>query len=143
MKSCSRPYQVLGVNGKTEVPFQAEQFQIKATLTPAPGGSLKTKALKTLDLTLLPPDPTAKNPALSPRRFRLEHVFDGAPDSKGPNEFKGPWFVDIVISGQTGPLKDAERRLIRRHWKLVPTQRSAWPASWSCQTSPRIPLQPR
>jgi hypothetical protein len=109
-----RPYQVPGAGGKPDVPFQAEQFRIQVTLTPAPGASPNARALPPLDLVLLPPEPDSKDRALAARRFRLEYVFDSDPNSKGRAELVGPWFVDIVIQGLKGPLEGAERRLIRR-----------------------------
>lgn len=97
-------------------PIRAEGFQVEAVLTPAPGTRGPTRRVP---LSLLAADPSAASDALGRREHRAEVVLDETPDSDGSAFAPGPYFVDVTIRGLSGPLRRAERRLIRRVIQIV------------------------
>jgi hypothetical protein len=117
------PYAVQGRAGK-DVPFEAEDFEVKVTLTPAYRVGPTTPTAQTFALDRDAPDPGAP---LAVRRFSKEVVLDSAPASPGKPSLSGLYFVDVEIAGiqdpkkgLENPLRGAVRRLIRRTLEVGP-----------------------
>jgi hypothetical protein len=120
------PYVLPGRGGQPHfVPFEAEDFEVRVTLTPAHrDGPAKPPPVKTF--TLLRDEPNAADP-LAPRRFARDLVLDADPASRGDLGLSGLYFVDVEIVGvqppgrrDANPLKGAVRRLIRRTLEVGP-----------------------
>jgi hypothetical protein len=110
-------------DGKEEIPFAADDFQVTARVFP-----LKApREGRDLTLALLPLEdggPAAKtlrvvNVDRAARRFRTELVLDPDPESKGKPELLGRYAVDVTITGLQGPLEGAKRRLLRSTFEVA------------------------
>src|SRR5262249_26280936 len=120
------PYALPGRAGQGQVvPFSAEDFEVRVTLTPAHrDGAAAPPPVKTFTLPRDEPDPADP---LAPRRFARDLVLDADPASRGHPALSGLYFVDVEIVGvqppgrrDANPLKGAARRLIRRTLEVGP-----------------------
>ncbi len=118
-----KPYAIEGRAGK-DIPFEAEDFEVKVTLTPAARGTGAAPKAQTFRLDPDAPDPAAP---LAARRFAKAIVLDSDPASPGKTALSGLYFVDVEIvgiqnpkRGLENPLKGAVRRLIRRTLEIGP-----------------------
>jgi hypothetical protein len=112
--------------------FKARDFTVQVTLVPAPEAGREKRSStgpgspgKPLSLSLVMPaeqlfryEPIAGSPGL---------MLDGKPEGPRNPNLVGPFFVEVLIKGTGGPLRGAERRLIRRtiHTRDYPELKTA------------------
>jgi hypothetical protein len=118
------PYALPRGEGRPEfIPFEARDFKVSVTLTPAhrPG-----VAPKPLTFALVPVTPKVADPK-APVRFTATRVLDDDPGGGDTRGLSGLYFVDVEIVGvdvpgrlRPNPLQDAVRRLVRRTLEVGP-----------------------
>jgi hypothetical protein len=99
--------------------FRARDFTVQATLVPAPEAGQTPRAYPGRGS---PQDPLPLGLVMpAEQTFRHERIagspgfmLDEAPRGPRRRDLVGPFYVEVLIKGADGPLRGAERRLIRR-----------------------------
>jgi hypothetical protein len=99
--------------------FRARDFTVQATLVPAPEAGRAARAYPGRGS---PQDPLPLGLVMPAERlFRHERIagspgftLDDNPHGPKNPDLVGPFYVEVLITGTAGPLRGAERRLIRR-----------------------------